>query len=83
MIGLREERGPELGQMEKQARISKSEIRPFNESFADITILRPGAILRSILQEHGPCDWVVIQATIDECALIHVSTELQTSESEG
>jgi len=35
------ERGPELGQMEKQARISMLEIRPFNESFADTTILRP------------------------------------------
>jgi hypothetical protein len=59
MIGLREERGPELGQMEKQARISKPEIRPFNESFADTIILRPGSILRSILQERGPCDWAV------------------------
>jgi len=35
------ERGPELGQMEKQARISMFEIRPFNKSFPDTTILRP------------------------------------------
>jgi len=42
MIGLLEERGPELGQMGKQARISKLEIRPFNESFADSIILRLG-----------------------------------------
>jgi hypothetical protein len=60
MIGLREERGPELGQMQKQTRISKPEIRPFNESFADAIILRPDAILRSVLQDRGPSDWAVI-----------------------
>jgi len=60
MIGLLEERGPELGQMGKQARISKLEIRPFNESFADSIILRLGSTLRSILQERGPDGWAII-----------------------
>jgi hypothetical protein len=60
MIGLREERGPELGQMERQARISKLEIRPFRESFADTIILRPGSTLRSIPQDRSPGDWAVI-----------------------
>ena len=53
------ERGPELGQMEKQARISKLEIRPFNESFADSIILCLGSTLRSILQELGPGGWAM------------------------
>ncbi len=69
MISLREERGPKLGQMEKQARISKVEIRPFNESFADSIILRLGSTLRSILQERALRGWAMISGTVDERAL--------------
>lgn len=71
MIGLREERGPELGQIDKVSSNLKAEVPPANELSTVTTILRRYSLRRSILQVSGPMDHQHEEMTDDERKLCY------------